>query len=278
MKQKKDILIKIGVGVGCLGLIAGMVIGFPFAVKEKNYRDEIKWKEYDKNTFGEYEKYFYKTENGLVKKLVLNKDPIPIIIGNMSEESRQYVIDAIKELDNISEKINYKIYDAKNFKKTDNLRYISIEINNDVTESIGGTTNIYSIKHTGEIIMPIQIVINQKYEDAFFDYDYTQSALTTIVKHELLHTLGLKDLYDIEEREQSIMYYSIDNLSQKTFTERDKEVISYCYDGKVDVQVQKPLNNIIYYYNEREKVINDLMEDKSREMQSVDKDDDDFSM
>lgn len=258
MKEKKSIMLKIGVGASLLGLFVGSVAG-PTIVKIKNNMDIEKWTEYDENVIGEYMPYFGITEKGLAEKLILDDNPIPIVLGSMSEQSRQYVVDGINALDIVSDKINYTIYDAKDFEKKNGVRYICIEMCDSIADHLGGRTSYKIDNYSGEILMPIKIQIDKMYEDAYFDESYTQSVLTTIVQHELLHTLGFKDIYDLEQRNNTIMYYNLTSNSPRTLTQRDIDIISQVYDGKKSADKTPSSESIVptsYYYDAKNNVVN----------------------
>lgn len=222
-----------------MGLVASMIAS-PFWVKGIINHQREKWAKYDEETFGEYDQYFYKTDSGLIQKMIVDKKSIPVIIGDMDEQYKQYILDAITSLDDLSTNINYSVYDAKTCNIKDFSKYISINFEENLESTCGGVTSFKYNHITGEIDFPITIKLNKNYAEAFFDEEYTQSVLTTIVKHEMMHTLGLKDLYDESERGQSIMYYQITNTD---FTERDKQLISYCYDNvKEDDQITELFN------------------------------------
>lgn len=263
--KNKDLFMKVGIGASMLGVLVGGV-GGPAIIKIRNDKIVENSKECDKSVIGNYIRYFALTEEGVVQKMVLDGEPIPVVIKDMDELSKQYVIDGINSLDNISEKINYTIYNEKDFDIKKNKKYISIEMCDEVGDHLGGTTHYTYNKYSGEISFPISIKLDKKFADGYWDEAYTQSVLTTIVQHELLHTLGFVDLYDINEQKKSIMYYNFDYKSVKDYTQRDKDIIASVYDGKqvYDLNGKSTnINPVSYYYDAKNNVINCVRTNKT---------------
>ena len=194
-----------------------------------------------------------KSERGDILRLPIDKNPIPVILGDMDEKTKDYIVEGINCLDNISENINYTIFDADDFNVKNNIDHISIEMVDSLNDyglsSAAGVTNFNYNQRTAEILYPIDIKIENYYAEGFWDAEYTQSVLTTIVKHELMHTLGFKDLYRADDKNRSIMYYGLEYNSQKTFTKEDIEKIQYCYDGKEVATVTHPNEILIANYS-----------------------------
>lgn len=270
MKKDNNVFMKIGIGASVLGLFIGGLAGTTI-VKIKNNKDIEKWKKYDKSVIGDNIRYFALTEEGVVQKMVLDGEPIPVVIKDMDELSKRYVIDGINTLDNISEKINYNIYDEKDFDTKKNKKYISIEMCDKIEEHVGGRTYYTYDKYSGEIAFPITIKLDKKFADCYWNEDYTQSVLTTIVQHELLHTLGFTDLYDKNEQKNTVMFYNIDGNSVPDYTQRDKNIISQVYDGKEIYDLNE--NNetaspVSYYYDAKNNVVNCIHQNSNRLMAS----------
>lgn len=244
----KKILISIAAPTAAIGTLVGMPIA---AVK---ITDMILNPEVDNSKFEKYADDFMKSDNGDILRLPIDKNPIPVILRDMDEQTKTYVVDGINALDNISENINYTIYDASKFDIKSNVEYISIEMVDGLTDygkssDAAGCTFFSYDKHSAEILYPIDIKIENYYADGFWDSEYTQSVLTTIVKHELMHTLGFKDLYEEEDRNRSIMYYALGVGTPQTFTQEDVEKIQYCYDGKEVATVTRPNQLLIANYS-----------------------------
>ena len=203
-------------------------------IKKKNQRGLEK----DKDLYGEFIDDFEKTRYGRPIRMKFDKNPIPVVIDTFDENSKQYIIDGINALDEISENINYTIYDSseKEFSPSDKIIKISIldsteYENKHGTISSGKALMVYN-NFTATIEFPIQIDINEKMCDGYWDNLDGESILTTVVKHELMHTLGFRDLYETEDKKRSIMYFQICPGSPQTFTEEDVQKIQQIYDGK----------------------------------------------
>ncbi len=255
MKFKKKLLINIAVPVATIGTLVGLPIA-SLSLAEKYMYPDV-----DNSKFEKYADDFIKTDRGDILRLPLNENPIPVLLGNMDDKTKMYIVDGINALDNISENINYVIYDANKYDKTSGTDYIKFEIVDSLTdygrdENAAGLTSFNFDKKTGEILYPIEIKLEKFYADGYWDSEFTQSILTTIVKHELMHTLGFKDLYNEDDKNRSIMYYSLDPKLM-TYTQEDVEKIQYCYDGKEIATTYHP-NQIQYinwssYLNEHKK-------------------------
>lgn len=181
----------------------------------------------DRERFGEYIEYFFTNNHqtsGRPIKLDIS-DPIAIVMQDMEENTKKYIVDAINDLEEICPNLDYRIYDSPNtMLNTINFTMKSVD------RPVGGTTYFTFNISKAEIVYPIDIVLNQTYADVFLDEEQTKSALTGIVKHEMLHTLGLKDLENKDEMGQTIMYYAMTN--DMDFTDRDKALINYVYGDK----------------------------------------------
>ena len=223
----------------------------------------------DNSSFLKYHDDFNVTRNGDILRLPLDENPIPVILDNLEDEAKQYVVDGINSLDNISTKINYTIFDSSDYDKDFGLDYIRISLVEDIEDygvspSAAGVTIYNYDEKTAEIKYPISIYLDEHYADGYWDENFTQSILTTITQHELMHTLGFCDLYEEEDKSRSIMYYALRSDSAKTYTNEDIEKIQYCYDGQKMATTTHP-NHIKY------KVVanlpnNEVKEDDGREL------------
>ena len=243
----KKVLISIAAPAAAIGTLVGMPIA---AVK---LTDMLLNPEVDNSKFEKYADDFLKTNRGDILRLPIDKNPIPVVLGDMDEKTKEYIVEGINCLDNISENINYTIFDADDFNVKNSIDHISIEMVDSLNDyglsSAAGATNFNYNQRTAEILYPIDIKIENYYADGFWDSEYTQSVLTTIVKHELMHTLGFKDLYEKEDKNRSIMYYSLGVGTPQTFTQEDVEKIQYCYDGKEVATVTRPNQLLIANYS-----------------------------
>lgn len=230
-RYSKKFLINLCLSVG----ITSLTIGLPIAITANADKIKDMIHPVDNTTYLKYEDDFLKSDRGDILRLPIDKNPIPVVLGEMDEQTKEYIVDGINALDEISENINYTIYDYNDFDKPSDLKYISFNMIDEIyseNSDPAGRTYIRWNENTAEIQYPIRIELENYYADGYWDKEYTQSVLTTIVKHELMHTLGFRDLYKDEDISRSIMFYQIGPLTQRTFTEEDIEKIQYCYDGK----------------------------------------------
>lgn len=164
------------------------------------------------------ESRFLKNNKGQAIYLPINKKGIDVVIdNNFTNEQKETIADAIKYCDDKFENIEYNIY-LNNTKSTKNC----IKINKGLLDK--GVLGEATINTSGyKIVYPITITVDRN--DYKNDYN-----LDGIVKHELLHTLGLADMYDQKYIDESIMYYTatgIDNL-----TDSDVQIINTLYANK----------------------------------------------
>ncbi len=239
-------------------LMVSVVLGVsvsPYVIKSYIDGQVARTKVQDTEQFGSYMKYFQKTEYDVVTKMII-KDPISVIIDEMDDVSKKHIIDAINSLDDISQNINYNIYDSQNYKNSNDVKCIKIKLVDKCKEPSAAGQTIYAAdNYTGKIMLPIEIQINEQFKDEYFDDERTDSVLTTIVKHELLHTLGFIDLYDADEKDKSIMYYKADDDGAHTYTEQDKNVIQYVYDGTRQVTITTPMDFTMEFVPTSNKVV-----------------------
>ena len=131
------------------------------------------------------------TENGVPLKAKV-KDQIVVNV-NMTGEERKQAIKAINDLDSISNTLNYKILDTDNSSIYADIN-ISVDKNLQEAKEAFGNTNFTYKKETGYLMYPLNITI----DDSIVNY-YSSNGVSLVdyvVKHEMMHTLGFKDIYD----------------------------------------------------------------------------------
>ena len=251
-KNTKRLLLNLSLTVGA----SSLVIGLPIAITANIDKIEDMVHPVDNTPYLKYEDDFLKSNRGDILRLPIDENPIPVVLGEMDEQTKEYIVDGINALDEISENINYTIYDYNDFDKPSDLKYISFNMIDEIyseNSDPAGVTYISWDENTAEIKYPIGIELENYWAEGYWDEEYTQSVLTTIVKHELMHTLGFRDLYKDEDRSRSIMYimyYQLGPLTQRTFTEEDIEKIQYCYDGKEVATTSHPNQIILANYTD----------------------------
>ncbi|MBO5884831.1 MAG: hypothetical protein J6Q51_03445 [Clostridia bacterium] len=197
--------------------------------------------------FNGISEYMLTTESGVPLTLPLSKNPIAIVFDNLSETEKDLAIQAIQELDEISENINYTILDADDYKITQKIILQSDDSLSD--NKVGGTANFSYNNFTGKINYPITVSLDPDYT-RYVSTVNGENMYTSIVKHEMMHTLGFKDIYDKDSKYDSIMYYDISHDERALdYTERDKKCIRQVYDNE-QIKISKPdklvVNNKTY--------------------------------
>ncbi len=250
-KESKKFILKLAAGgamvLGSMGALGYLVNKLGTAILTRPV---------DNSNFEKYKDDFYQV-NGNVVRLPIGNEPIAVVLNDMNVKQKEQVVQAVNALDEISKNINYTLYDGMDDYDNDNgLNYISISLVDDIEEQegAGGVAKLRYNKFTAEIIYPIEIEIESQWSDAYWDKEETKSLLTTITKHELMHTLGFKDLYDENDKQRSIMYYATQSDTQQSYTQEDIEKIQYCYDGMI-ATTSKPqnmeINQVDNFYFER---------------------------
>lgn len=176
-----------------------------------------------------------------------NKDIKVLIDKNFSDEQKQCIKQAVEELDIDLAGITYKVeldsskskFGAVNIRKAsaDNSQGLAV-------------TKFSSVGFFGHVNFPINMEVQidkiapQKNLDRL-DVDY----LKGIIKHEMLHTLGFKDIVDSTLKNKTIMYYTSERGDQyiHDLTQEDKQIVNTVYapknsNTKYSVSVTTPTN------------------------------------
>lgn len=181
--------------------------------------------------------FLLETENGVPIKAKV-KDPIVVNV-DMTGEERKQAIKAIHDLDSISNTLNYKIIDTDNSSIYADIN-ISVDKNLQEAKEALGNINFTYKKDTGYLIYPLNITI----DDSIVNY-YSSNGVSLVdyvVKHEMMHTLGFKDIYDEQYFNKTIMWHSVDNgMELDDFSELDKNNIKSMYDNDY-ISVARPEN------------------------------------
>lgn len=159
------------------------------------------------HTAYERNELFNDIESSYFNKTVFNVPLLLPITGGVvslninpafSEQEKQELVKGITELDNLLDGVNYTIsFEDKDIKKGINIK--PFKLNQKQLENGIACATIKADHFKAEIKYPMTIKFDTKMmEEKGYSYDY-------IIKHELLHTLGLKDLTDSEFR-KNIMY------------------------------------------------------------------------
>lgn len=180
--------------------------------------------------------YLLETDNGIPLKAKIDSKPITVNI-DMTEAERKQAIKAINDLDKISNVINYEILDNNNSSVYADIN-LSIAPNMvEATHAIGRASLNYDTK-TGYIKYPISIVI----DDGVINYRSTKGVnlVDYVVKHEMMHTLGFKDMNDEQYYNKTVMWYAVqDGMELDDFSDLDIKNIKTMYDQNL-ITVTKP--------------------------------------
>ncbi|MGN1213233.1 MAG: hypothetical protein ACI4TZ_04255 [Christensenellales bacterium] len=152
-----------------------------------------------------------------------------IIDESFNDTQKQNIKNAIEELDVDLKGVNYNILldSDKAGKKCIN---ITNQYYTDDSNAIAFTemdiNNIY-----GNVIFPVQIsIFSDKYDSIYDDPNFDKKYMSATVKHEMLHVLGFKDVYDSEYQNKTIMYGEL-NSRTKLFdlSQADKDMVNTVY-------------------------------------------------
>ncbi len=150
-------------------------------------------------------------KNGVVD---LNIDPA------FSAEEKQALVKGITEIDNLLDGVNYNItFNDGTLKKGINIRAFK---ENEKNKSNGiACATIKANQWKAEITYPVTIKFDTKMmEEKDYDYDF-------VIKHELLHTLGLADLTD-SDYNRNLMYYGY-TTSKPTLNDEQIRALTTVY-------------------------------------------------
>lgn len=202
--------------------------------------------EKDKQTYGEIYDLMLKTKSGRVLTLKDYKKPITVKIGDFSDKEKEQIIESITRIDNISSNINYKILNSSDKSVSAN---ISILKENKLKSETALAITHYRYNNNAKIVYPLTISIKQSFAEKFnedISDDSERQLLSHVVKHELMHTLGFKDLYEPKEFYESIMWNTINNYQKvNDLTQRDIDCIKKIYDEGL-VEASYPTKIIVY--------------------------------
>ena len=115
-----------------------------------------------------------------------------------SDYQKEQIVDGITKLDNILDGINYTVtFEDKDVKKAINITSADSLKNN----SALAETKVFINNFSAKIVYPVTIVVNNE------SLKYYPRALSGVIQHELLHTLGFTDLHG-SDHVGYLMYYS----------------------------------------------------------------------
>lgn len=166
--------------------------------------------------------YFKKTVFGVPLILPIKGGQVSVNISpSFTEEQKQAIVKGINEIDDLLDGVNYTIsFEDKDVKKAINIKSFKV---GEKSEELGiACATKKENQFTAQITYPISIKFDTKMmEEEGYSYNY-------IIKHELLHTLGLKDLTGSENR-KNIMYGTY-TTKNPTLNTKQLEALRKIYD------------------------------------------------
>ena len=230
MKKRKLGGLVVGVSF-ILGVPAGMIGTIAVKTAINNNTKKV-----EREKYKDVLPFLMETENGVPLKAKV-KDQIVVNV-NMTGEERKQAIKAIQDLDDISNTLNYKILDTKNSSIYADIN-ISVDASLAERKNAFGNTSFKYDQNTGYLEYPISITI----DDSISAY-YSPSGVSLVdyvVKHEMMHTLGFKDINDEQYYNKTIMWHSIDSGDLEDYSELDRMNIKSMYDNDY-ISVTRPKN------------------------------------
>lgn len=184
---------------------------------------------------------FFKNNFGVPITLPVNKNEIQVLIDKeFSDEQKNCIAKAIDEFDFDVKGVNYKIEldPSKAQKKSIRIGRVANDSNNGLA-----VTDLKSRGYFGYFQFPINIDVQvEKIMPTNLPTEDNQRYLSSVIKHEMLHTLGLKDIYDKSMKSETLMYGINDNDGTTLYdlSESDKQIVNTVY---------RPIENENVKYN-----------------------------
>ena len=180
---------------------------------------------------------FMKNYCGIPLTLPVNNEEIQVLIGKgFNEEQKECIAKAIEEFDFDVKGVNYKLEfdESKAQKKSVRIEKIASDYSNDLA-----VTSVKTIGCFGYIQYPVNIDV--QVEKVMSSYkELNEKYLNAVIKHEMLHTLGLKDIYDETLKKETLMYCSLDRDGNTLYdlSDSDKQIINTVYRPFDDEQTR----------------------------------------
>lgn len=174
---------------------------------------------------GKGDERFIKTIFNQDARLETGGDEILVVLHDFTEEEKYYVKQSIREIDYLSDNLNYVFSDEQNI-ETDQV--MNIYNNCSLDGSHIGEFEVNLDQFSGTMQYPLNIKIESGLINLVDEFDHDVKLLSAVVTHEVMHTLGFNDLRTARWLGQSIMYWNIDDSSDNgvnKMTESDKQAI-----------------------------------------------------
>lgn len=183
----------------------------------------------------------------IVANLGIDKTIDVVIDESFDDEQKEYITTAIEELDIDLTGVSYNIMLNSDKKSKKCINILKKDCNPADKSALAETF----LKHNdfyGNIVYPVNIqVYTKSLERGYGDLNVYNDYFSAVIKHEMLHTLGFKDVYDKKYFNKTIMY---GELSYQTrlfdLSQEDIDMVNSVYKPKagekiVDVRVNEPV-------------------------------------
>lgn len=216
-------------GSGMLGLVVGLTI--------TDTPSMVNMVQFPSRFSGVNTSLFNKNELGMPLVLKVKDGVIDLNIMHCFTESQlDDIKQGIMELDDIAKGFSYTTTESSSEKQN----AINIYVDNSLGSEEIAQAQFRTYNLGTNIVYPINIVFNKDYVNkSYID-------LTNVIKHELLHTLGFRDLYENKDRNHIMYFESLGN----DLNSEEQEALNKVYSTKwTGVSVEKP-TDIEYVYEE----------------------------
>ena len=231
-KELKNCLTKITIVTSIVGMpVAGFFVGRHIAdVMFHNKQKDIQSQERFNGVSD------LMADNGYNTPLTLDikeNEPLNVSLFNFTSDEREDAIKSIASLDSISQNIDYKIIDNDDTKVTQHIEIskispIDMQELSGFDNIMGCTMYDFDTKNA-TIKYPVDIYINENVEGQ--EVVEGTSLMSFVIKHEMMHSLGFKDLYDSKYFNKTIMFYAFSSFTNiGDYTDFDKKNIKQVYD------------------------------------------------
>ena len=190
---------------------------------------------------------FLKNEDGEPLFLPTKNGQINLNIASTFNEEEKILIEkGIRELDFVAKGLEYN-YQSPSGNYISIMPFSNVDKAQEDASYTFGRATFHHHDCSMEITYPIKITLHQELLQ-----QYPTEVYSLVVKHELLHTLGFRDLYDNEDAQQ-LMYYAVtgNDMSEKEIETLNK-VYAENYTGLVTTI--KP-HSLLYIPQKEEEVL-----------------------
>lgn len=166
--------------------------------------------------------------DGIMRTLPVGKDGVNVLVNNsFSKEQKQAIAEAIAELDDYLLNVDYNIYLDPSQAPDRCITFEEVDFPGTHT----GEATTTCIKNYPYFLYPIKISIDaDKVTEQ--NGELNVELFKAVVKHEMLHTLGLADIYDEQYKTKTIMYHTFNSETPTDLTQADIDLLNSVYTSK----------------------------------------------